>query len=93
MLYGDNVEGKHCARCAELLALPIVYGDDLWFHQSCWQEGVEQLSNATRLAASSVPAATDYHFSFNSRMTSSGESWGDGLHNGHKVHCTHDHSE
>ena len=93
MIDGDDFAGKHCARCAELLELPIVYGDDLWFHQSCWQEGVEQLSNATRLAASSVPAATDYHFSFNSRMTSSGERWGDGLHHGHKVHFTHGHSE
>jgi hypothetical protein len=73
MLYGDNFAGKHCARCAELLTLPMVYGDSLWFHRSCWLAGVEQLSNATRLAASSLPTATDYHFAFNSRMTSSGE--------------------
>jgi hypothetical protein len=93
MLCGDDFAGKHCARCSDLLTLPIVYRDSLWFHQSCWQEGVEQLSNATRLAASSLPAATDYHFSLNSRMTSSGERWGDGLHHGHKVHFTHGHSE
>jgi hypothetical protein len=73
MLYGDNFEGKHCARCADLLTLPIVYRDSLWFHQSCWLAGVEQLHNATRLAASSLSTATDYHFSLNSRMTSSGE--------------------
>ena len=73
MLYGDNFEGKHCARCSDLLTLPIVYRDSLWFHQRCWLAGVEQLRNATRLAASSLPTATDYHFSLNSRMTSSGE--------------------
>ena len=70
MIDGDDFAGKHCARCAELLELPIVYGDDLWFHQSCWLAGVKQLSNAARLAAST---ATDYHFSLNSRITSSGE--------------------
>ena len=70
MIHGDNFEGKHCARCSDPLTLPIVYRDDLWFHQSCWQAGVEQLSNATRLAALTE---TNYHFSLNSRMTSSGE--------------------
>ena len=64
MLYGDNVAGKHCARCADLLTLPIVYRDSLWFHQRCWLAGVEQLRNATRLAASSLPTATDYPLGF-----------------------------
>ena len=64
MLYGDNFEGKHCARCSELLTLPMVYGDSLWFHRRCWLAGVEQLRNATRLAASSLPTATDYPVGF-----------------------------
>jgi hypothetical protein len=42
---------------AETSAHSIVYHDGLWFHHSCWRAGVEQLRNATRLAAVSVPSS------------------------------------
>jgi hypothetical protein len=58
MTDGDDVMGKHCARCYTLLTPPMVYHDGLWFHHSCWRAGVEQLRNATRLAAVSVPPRT-----------------------------------
>jgi hypothetical protein len=54
MTDGDG-KGQHCARCYALLTPPMVYRDGLWFHQSCWRAGVEQLRNATRLAAVSSP--------------------------------------
>ena len=55
MTDGDDVTGQHCARCYAVLMPPMVYHDGLWFHQSCWRAGVEQLRNATRLAAVAVP--------------------------------------
>ena len=58
MTDGDDVTEQHCARCYALLTPPMVYHDGLWFHQRCWRAGVEQLRNATRLAAVSVPPST-----------------------------------
>ena len=52
---GDDITGKHCARCYARLTLPIVYHDGLWFHQRCWRTGVEQLHKATRLAVGCSP--------------------------------------
>ena len=52
---GDDIAGRHCARCYARLTLPIVYHDGLWFHQRCWRAGVEQLRNATRLAVGCSP--------------------------------------
>jgi len=44
-----NGKGQHCARCYAWLTPPMVYRDGLWFPQSCWRAGAEQLRNATRL--------------------------------------------
>ena len=54
MTDGDG-KGQHCARCYAWWTPPMVYRDGLWFHQRCWRAGVEQLHNATRLAAVSSP--------------------------------------
>ena len=50
MPFGNNMQGKRCARCHQPLALSMIYRDSLWFHARCFSDGARQLSNAMRLA-------------------------------------------
>src|SRR5262249_24637536 len=50
MQLGTELKNHHCARFYKKLTLPAVYRYHVWYHTSCWQEGAQQLTNATRLA-------------------------------------------
>ena len=50
MQLGTELQNHHCGRCYQKLTIPTVYRDHAWYHASCWQDGAQQLANATRLA-------------------------------------------